>query len=129
MEAENLVLKFEKVVRKSESGDVCRDIKAGYVHFDAHIDANGKKLVISKRIRLDKSHRMLNKFVTKLKALAEEQYKDTSYYVADKTPPPIDVHLDNEDEVNEKMFLIFEEVNTYLKNGNVAVLATETVEF
>lgn len=129
MEAERLDLTFEKAERKSKGGDVLQDIKNGYVYFDVSIDANGKKLAISKRVRLNKPERMLNKFVTKLKALAEEEYKEQKYYVADKNPPAIDVHCVNEEAVNDKMFPMFEEVAQFNKTGNAAVLATESVEF
>ncbi|MBW2971544.1 hypothetical protein KY359_00780 [Candidatus Woesearchaeota archaeon] len=128
-DVEKLELKFEKAERKSKNGDVVQDIKNGYVHFDVSIDANGKKLKIEKKIRLDKPERMLNKFVTKLKALAEEEYKEKKYYVANKSPPAIDVHLVNEEEVNDKMLPMFEEVNQFNKTGNAAVLATNSVEF
>ncbi|MBW2996958.1 hypothetical protein KY349_01305 [Candidatus Woesearchaeota archaeon] len=126
---EKVELRFEKVERKSNNGDVVQDLKAGYIHFEVHIDANGKKLVIPKRVRLDKPERMLNKFVTKLKALAEEKYKEAKYYVADKRPPAIDIHLSNEEEVNDKMQPVFDEVAQFNKTGNIAVLATSVVEF
>lgn len=126
---EKLDLRFEKVERRSKNGDVIRDLKQGYIHFDVHFDANGKKISIAKRIRLDKPERMLNKFVTKLKALAEEKYKEEKYYVANKAPPAIDVHCSNEEEVNEKMIPVFEEVALFNKTGNPAVLATGIVEF
>jgi hypothetical protein len=126
---EKVELKFEKVQRKSNNGDVLQDLKEGYIYFDVLVDANGKKLAIAKRIRLDKPDRMLNKFVTKLKALAEEKYKEEKYYVADKRPPAIDIHLTNESDVNDKMGIVFEEVNQYRKSGNAAVLATSVVEF
>lgn len=126
---EKVELRFEKVERKSSNGDVLKDVKEGYVYFDVHVDANGKKFVIEKRIRLDKPDRMLNKFVTKVKALAEEKYKEEKYYVADKKPPAIDIHLANEDEVNDRMSLLFEEVSQFSKTGNAAAMATETVEF
>ncbi len=129
MEAEKLELRFEKVVRKTKSGDVLQDVKEGYLYFDTSIDANGKKLVIEKRVRLDKPERMLNKFVTKLKALSEEEYKEQKYYVARKNPPAIDVHCVNEEDVNDKLLHLFEEIAQFNKTGNAAVLATETVEF
>lgn len=128
-EAEQLEIKFEKVARKSKSGDVLQDVKEGYIYFDTSIDANGKKLMIEKRVRLDKPERMLNKFVTKLKALAEEAYKEQKYYVANKNPPAIDVHCVNEEDVNEKMLPVFEEVAQFNKTGTAAVMATEVVEF
>jgi hypothetical protein len=126
---EKVELKFEKVERKSNNGDVLQDLKKGYVYFDVQVDANGKKLAIEKRIRLNKPDRMLNKFVTKLKALAEERYKEEKYYVADKRPPAIEIVLLNEEEVNEKMLPVFEEVAQFNKTGNPAVLATGVVEF
>jgi hypothetical protein len=126
---EKVELKFEKVERKSSNGDVAKDIKDGYVYFDVSLDANGKKFVINKRVRLDKPNRMLNKFVTKIKALAEEQYKEAKYYVADKKPPAIDIHCVNEEDVNDKMGIVFEEVAQFSKTGNAAVLATSSVEF
>jgi len=129
MDAERLELKFERVVKKSNNGDVVQDLKEGYVYFDVEMDANGKKIIIAKRIRLDKPDRMLNKFVTKLKALAEEQYKEQKYYVADKRPPAIDVHLVNEEEVNDDMLVMFDEVAQFNKTGNAAVLATNAVQF
>ncbi|MBU2561525.1 MAG: hypothetical protein KKD17_04450 [Nanoarchaeota archaeon] len=128
-EVEKLKLRFENVKRKSNNGDVVQDIKEGYVYLDVALDANGKKLKIEKRVRLDKPERMLNKFVTKIKALAEEQYKEKKYYVANKTPPAIDVHLDNEEQVNDKMLPVFEEINQFNKTKNAAVLATSFVEF
>ena len=128
-EPERVELKFEKVERKSEDGDIVQDLKKGYVHFDVHIDANGKKLKIEKRIRLDKPEKMLNKLVTKLKALAEERYKEQKYYVADKKPPAIETVLLNEEEVNDKLLPVFEEIGQYMKTGNVAVLATTLIEF
>lgn len=127
-DVEKLELKFEKIKRTSRNNDVVQDIKEGYVYFDTTIDANGKKVLISKRVRLDKPERMLNKFVTKLKALAEEQYKEKKYYVANKSPPPIDVHLVNEEDVNDQMLVMFQEVNQFNKTGNPAVLATELIE-
>ena len=126
---EKVELKFEKVERKSKNNDVARDLKEGYIHFEVNLDANGKKLAIEKRIRLDKPERMLNKFVTKLKALGEEKYKEQKYYVADKKPPAIEIVLLNEEDVNDKMGLVFEEVNQFRKTGNAAVLATSSVEF
>ena len=129
MDAEHVELRFEKVERKSKNGDVVQDLKEGYIYFDVGLDAAGKKLTISKRIRLDKPEKMLNKFVTKLKALAEEQYKEQKYYVADKKPPAIEIVLLNEEDVNDKMLPVFEEVAQFNKTGNVAVLATGAVEF
>ena len=126
---EKVELRFEKVERKSSNGDVLKDVKDGYVYFDVSLDANGKKFVIEKRIRLDKPDRMLNKFVTKLKALAEERYKEEKYYVADKKPPAIEVVLLNEEDVNEKMSVVFDEVAQYSKTGNASVMATQVVEF
>ena len=126
---EKVELKFEKVEKKSNNGDVLQDVKDGYVYFDVSVDANGKKFVISKRVRLNKPDRMLNKFVTKLKALAEERYKEEKYYVADKKPPAIDVHLANEEEVNDRMGPVFEEVVQFSKTGNASVMATSVVEF
>ena len=126
---EKVELRFEKVERKSSNGDVLKDVKDGYVYFDVSLDANGKKFVIEKRIRLDKPDRMLNKFVTKLKALAEEKYKEEKYYVADKKPPAIEVVLLNEEDVNEKMSVVFDEVAQYSKTGNASVMATQVVEF
>ncbi len=128
-DAEKLELRFEKVERKTKNGDIVQDLKEGYVHFDVTMDANGKKITLGKRVRLDKPERMLNKFITKLKALAEEQYKEKTYYVADKTPPPIDVRCVNEEDVNDKMIAVFEEVDKFNKTGNVAVLATGKAEF
>ena len=129
MEAEKLEIRFEKVVRKTKSGDILQDVKEGYIYFDTNLDANGKKLLIEKRVRLDKPERMLNKFVTKLKALSEEEYKEQKYYVARKNPPTIDVHCVNEEDVNDKLLPVFEEVAQFNKTGNAAVLATESVEF
>ena len=126
---EKVELKFEKVERKHKTEDLLQDLKQGYVYFDATIDANGKKLVIEKRVRMDKPDRMLNKFVTKLKALAEEKYKEEKYYVADKKPPAIEIALLNEEDVNDKMGLVFNEINQFNKTGNAAVLATSLVEF
>ncbi len=126
---EKLDLTFEKVTRVTKDGDIVQDLKEGYVYFEAGLDANGKKITIPKRVRLDKPERMLNKFVTKVKALAEEKYKEQKYYVASKTPPGIDVHLVNEEDVNDKMLLVFREVEQYMKSKNVAVMATGSVEF
>ncbi|MFH1669785.1 MAG: hypothetical protein ABIA62_07705 [Candidatus Woesearchaeota archaeon] len=128
-DSENLDLTFEKVTRVTKDGDIVKDLKEGYLHFEAKLDANGKKLTISKRVRLDKPERMLNKFVTKVKALAEEKYKEQKYYVANKKPPAIDVHLVNEEDVNDKLLLVFEEVGQYMRSKNIAVMATASVKF
>ena len=118
-----------KVVRKSKSGDIALDIKEGYVYFDVMLSVNDKNIVFEKRIRLDKPDRMLNKFVSKVKSLAEEQYKDMTYYVADKTAPDIDAVLENETAVLDKMGLVFEEVGQFVRSGNIAVLVTKLVKF
>ena len=128
-EAEMLELKFERVLRKTSGNDLVQDINGGYVYFDANINANGKSILINKRIRLDKPEKMLNKFVTKIKALAEEKYKYQKYYVANKNPPPISVVLENEEGVNDRMRLLFEEVSKYSKTGNQSVLATDSIDF
>ena len=126
---EKLELTMQKVERKSKDGDLAQDIKGGYVYFDVTLVGNEKTIMLEKRIRLDKPERMLNKFVTKIKALAEEKYKEQKYYVADKKPPAIDVHMTNEEEVNDKLLPVFEEVEQFNKTGNAAVLATTFVEF
>lgn len=126
---EKLELNMQKVERKSSNGDMVQDIKGGYVYFDVTLEGNGKTIMLEKRIRLDKPDRMLNKFVTKIKALAEEKYKEQKYYVANKNPPAIDVHLSNEEDVNDRMIVMFEEVDKFNKTGNAAVLATNVVEF
>ncbi|NQU78936.1 hypothetical protein HQ545_04160 [Candidatus Woesearchaeota archaeon] len=124
-----LELRFLNAQRKPNSGDVVQDIKDGYVYFELQVDANGKKITINKRVRLDKPERMLNKFVTKTKALSEEKYKEEKYYVADKTPPAIETILVNEDDVNDKLLQVFKEVNQFNKTGNASVLATSQIEF
>ncbi|MFC1741381.1 hypothetical protein ACFL3V_02510 [Nanoarchaeota archaeon] len=128
-DVEKLDLKMVKVERKSKDGDVVQDIKAGYVYFDVALEGNGKNISMKKKIRLDKPERMLNKFVTKIKSLAEEAYKEQKYYVAKKKPPAIDVHLENEEDVNDKLLLVFEAVEQFNKTGNIAALATTVVEF
>ena len=128
-EAEKVELRFEKVEIKPKNSDVAQDLKEGYVYFDVLMEANRKRLFIEKRVRLDKPDKMLNKFVTKIKALAEEQYKEQKYYVADKKPPAIDTVLTNEEEVNEKMGQLFDEIGQFIKTGNASVLGTKSVEF
>jgi len=118
-DVEKLNLKITNVSRKTKSGDIVKDL----------VDANGKKIVIEKRVRLDKPERMLNKFVTKVKAIAEESYKERTYYVAQKTPPSIETSLDNESDVNDRLLPVFEEVNHYIKTSNPSVLATSSVKF
>jgi hypothetical protein len=127
--AEKVEVKFVKVVRKAKSGDLAKDLKEGYVYFDVHLDANGKRIVLDKRVRLDKPERMLNKFMTKLLTMAEEQYKEQKYFVAQNTPPELDTKLMNETDVGSKMLPVFEEINKYIKTGNPVVLATALVEF
>lgn len=126
---EQLNMKVLKVVRKANNGDVVQDLKEGYVYFDVMLQVNDKNVVFEKRIRLDKPDRMLNKFVSKITALAEERYKDMTYYVADKESPETSTELENEKDVLDKMGLLFGEINQYLKSGNVAVLATKLLEF
>jgi len=128
-DVEKLNLKITNVSRKTKSGDIVKDLKEGYIYFDVTVDANGKKIVIEKRVRLDKPERMLNKFVTKVKAIAEESYKERTYYVAQKTPPSIETSLDNESDVNDRLLPVFEEVNHYIKTSNPSVLATSSVKF
>lgn len=128
-DSEKLELAMVKVERKATDGDVVKDIKSGYVYFDVTLKGNGKKIVLDKRVRLDKPERMLNKFVTKIKALAEEKYKEQKYYVANKSPPAINTELVNEDDVNDKMKQLFEDVIKFDKTGNTAMLAVSLVEF
>jgi hypothetical protein len=127
--AEKVEVKFIKVVRKAKSGDLAKDLKEGYVYFDVHLDANGKKLVLEKRVRLDKPERMLDKFMTKIVNMAEEKYKEARYYVAQLEPPQIETKLVNEEKAKDSMLPVFEEVNHYTKTGNIAALATSLVEF
>jgi hypothetical protein len=128
-DGEKLELTMQKVERTTKDGDVVQDLKTGYVYFNVMLEGNGKKILLDKKIRLDKPERMLNKFVTKIKGLAEEQYKEQKYHVADKKPRAIETVLVNEDDVNDKMMVVFEEVGQYVKTSNVAVLGTSVVEF
>ncbi len=128
-DAEMLKINMLEVKRKLNSGDIIQDLKEGYVYFDITVDANGKKITFEKRVRLDKPERMLNKFVTKAKGIAEEMYKEQKYYVAQNKPPKIESSLDNENDVNDKMIVIFEEVGKYIKTKNPAVLGTTEVKF
>ena len=127
--AEKVEVKFVKVVRKANSGDLAKDLKEGYIYFDVHMDANGKKIVLEKRVRLDKPERMLDKFMTKIVNMAEEKYKDARYYVAQLEPPQIETLLLDEAKAKDKMLPVFEEVNRYTKTGNLSALATKIVEF
>ena len=127
--AEKLKLNLIEVKRKTSSGDLVKDLKDGYVYFDVVIDGNGKKIQFEKRTRLDKPERMLNKFITKIKAMAEEQYKEQAYYVAQKTPPAIESVLTNEADANDKMFAVFEQVGQYMKTKNVGAMVTANVKF
>jgi hypothetical protein len=127
--AEKLKLKLLEVKRKTSSGDLVKDLKDGYVYFDVVVDGNGKKLTFEKRVRLDKPERMCNKFVTKIKAMAEEQYKEKTYYVAQNTPPAIESVLTNEEDANDKMLAVFEEVGQYMKTKKVGAMVTANVKF
>ena len=127
--AEKVTMKVLKIARKSNSGDVVQDIKEGYIHFDVMLQVNDKKVLFEKRIRLDKPDRMLNKFIEKIIPLAEEQYKDMTYYVADKQAPETVSELENEEELRDRMTAVFEEVAQFVKTGNIAVLGTKSVEF
>ena len=126
---EKIEMKVLKVVRKSASGDIAMDIKEGYVYFDVMLSVNNKNVVFEKRIRLDKPDRMLNKFVSKVMMLAEEQYKDMTYYVADKEAPDTVATLENSADVLDKMGSVFDEVGQFVKSGNVSALVTRLVEF
>ena len=53
-EGEKVELRFEKVERKTKSGDIVQDLKDGYIYFNVGLDANGKKISVEKRVRLDK---------------------------------------------------------------------------
>jgi len=125
---EKLVLKVTKVLRKAKNPQLVQDLKEGYIYFDIRIDANGKPLVIEKRVRLDKPERMLEKFTTKIVPMAEERYKELKYFVADNPAPELATKLENEDELKEKMLVVFEEVNQYMKTGNLSSMPTSMIE-
>lgn len=126
---EKLVLKVTKVIRKTKNPQLVDDLKEGYIYFDIRFDANGKSIVIEKRVRLDKPERMLEKFVTKIVPLVEERYKEVKYFVADNPAPELTTKLTNEKELKEKMLPLFEEFSQYMKTGSMASKPTSTVEF
>jgi hypothetical protein len=126
---EKILMKVLKVARKTTGGDVVKDINDGYIYLDIMMQANDKNIVFEKRIRIDKADKMLNKFLSKIVMIAEEQYKDMTYYVADKESPETTSVLENSEVVNDKMNLFFGEVGQYLKTNNPAVLNTKLVTF
>jgi hypothetical protein len=127
-DAEKLVLTVKKVVRKTNGVNLTDDLKEGYIYFDIYFDANGRNLIIDKRTRLDKPERMLEKFVSKIVAQAEERYKEVKYFVARKEPPELITKLTNEKDLKEGMMDIFKEVDKYTKTKNISVLMTKQIE-
>jgi hypothetical protein len=125
-DTETVELKFEKIERNKKKD---AELREGYVHFTVHIDTNGKKFAIEKRVRLDKPERMLGKLITKIKEIAEEKYKGERYYVANKEPPAIESVLVNEEEIKDKMLPVFDEIIKCAKTGNISLPGTGVVEF
>lgn len=126
MDAEIVSVKVKSVERLKK--DIAEDLKQGYVFFLISMEANGRPLEVKKKMRLDKPEKMLNKFMTKVLGLAEENYKEVKYYVADKTPPDqLDVTLANKAAVEDKVLLMLEEVEQFMKSGKFEVLATDKV--
>ncbi len=125
VETEELLVKVLSVKR---IGDVPSDIKDGYVYFDVSLDVNGRSISIKKKIRLDKPDKMLNKFLSKILMLAEERYKEMKYFVADKTPPNYFItSLINRKAAAEFLYILFEEIDQFVKTGKFEVLATDKV--
>jgi len=123
-----VLIKINSIERLQESID--DDIKEGYVHFLIGCDVEGKSFPLKKRLRLDKSEKMLMKFLSKLPVLLEEQYKEIRYYVADKRPPEdLSIEVVNILVVEEKMYLMLEEVESFVRTGRHDVLVTEKISF
>ena len=122
------VERVERIVKDTEKGIDIK--KEGYAYFKINIDANGKKIETKKRIRLDKPERMTKKFIQKLKPLAEREYCENTYFVAQQAAPETFLtHITNEEVVMDKMLALFEEVDLFAKTGNVSRLKTTLIEF
>ena len=125
---EKLALRIVSVVRRKDS--IAEDLKQGYVYFSVEMEVDGRPMVMTKKIRLDKPDKMFQKFMAKIPKLCEERYKEVKYYVADKTPPTaVEADIINKDVVEEKMYILLEEVEQFIKTGKFEVLATDKIEF
>ncbi len=106
------------------------DIKEGYVRFEVVYDVEGRQLVLQKKIRLDKPDKMLSKFLTKIPVLAEQEYVNVKYFVADKNPPEdLDFLFVNRGDVEEKLYLIFEEIEQFVKTSKYNILVNHKIRF